>query len=359
MFCRAVDMNNLSQIGLAAIGTGAIVKTMSAHLQARADVNMVAIASATGRAFDETYGFKLKCTVYELLQNDEVDVVYVASANSKHVNFVRSALEAGKHVLCEKPMMYRETQLGQSLMALAALKGRVLMEGVFTAYLPGMAVLRSFAFGKPLRIELNKKIKWTTVEASPLLKNYELGGGVFLGCGSYTAQALLAIVGAEAFRRSSLSWIDTSIDVEPLDNVDKKTVVYIDQGDWKAKLVHEFRNAQKDSIIEYENATVAFELTKMDKFNITTNQGLEYTITVPDPLKTANSHIGLNTEIDVMHKAISDWFRGPGVPQYTAAEMQLVAHFMDTISSKVNSYSRRRLSLDPSKHFDADSTHKD
>lgn len=81
----------------------------------------------------------------------EVDAVYVATPHETHADYVRHALEAGVHVLCEKPMTLTRAET-EELFALAQERGLVLMEAIKTAFAPGfqrmVAVARSGAVGR-------------------------------------------------------------------------------------------------------------------------------------------------------------------------------------------------------------------
>lgn len=75
---------------------------------------------------------------------NDVDVVYVASPHQTHYEYVRMALEHGKHVLCEKPMMLKREQT-EELFKYAKEHGRILFEGIKTAYCPGFEKLLGIA----------------------------------------------------------------------------------------------------------------------------------------------------------------------------------------------------------------------
>lgn len=72
------------------------------------------------------------------------DSVYIASPHQTHYEYVKSALEHGKHVLCEKPMVLRKEQ-AESLFAYARQRNLVLFEGIKTAYCPGFEKLLGIA----------------------------------------------------------------------------------------------------------------------------------------------------------------------------------------------------------------------
>ena len=71
----------------------------------------------------------------DLIRDADVDIVYVGTPHSHHYQHARAALEAGKHVLCEKPFTVNAAQTA-ILVDLAKVKGLFLMEAVWTRYLP-------------------------------------------------------------------------------------------------------------------------------------------------------------------------------------------------------------------------------
>lgn len=326
-------ISSYGKIGWGVIGSGSIVQLMSAHMRRRPDVDMVAIASSTGRVFDDDYGFRLKTTVDDLLHNDDVQVVYVASANSDHAKFVSMALTARKHVLCERPMTMTHSEFHR-LSGEATTHNRILMEGLFTAYLPGMQVLRSFTFGRPLSIEVHSNIKPSILRTSPILGRSDLGGGIFDGCGSYTTFALLSIVGLDYFQMINFDTVQSSFTIDE-NSIDLEATVTIHEPSWSATLHHSFSDLKRRSVVQYETASVEFELSKMDTFWVTRNDGISYTISVPDPLQTIDPHVGLNSELNQMHLAIDMGTTefGAGVEPYTSLEMESVSNFMDHIRS--------------------------
>lgn len=75
---------------------------------------------------------------------DDMDAVYVASPHQTHYGYIKEALEHGKHVLCEKPMVL-ERQQAEELFAYAKEHHLILFEGIKTAYCPGFEKLLGIA----------------------------------------------------------------------------------------------------------------------------------------------------------------------------------------------------------------------
>jgi len=110
----------------------------------RHTITAVASSSGSGRAASflkddinchyasdvKTYG-----TYAKLVEDPNVDIIYVATPHSHHFQNVMLALEAGKHVLCEKAFTVTQAQL-KKLVDKAREKGLFLMEAVWTRYFP-------------------------------------------------------------------------------------------------------------------------------------------------------------------------------------------------------------------------------
>ena len=90
-----------------AVGTGAITKSMLAEYQRSPVLHCTAICSRkeeTGRAMAEAFWIETVYTSMEdMLRDPSIELVYVASPNALHYAQTKACLEAGKHVICEKP----------------------------------------------------------------------------------------------------------------------------------------------------------------------------------------------------------------------------------------------------------------
>ena len=127
------------------IGTGRIANRFIP------EVKLVSGISAQGvynprRESAEAFAKKWEIDAYDDLDAffNDVDVVYVASPHQTHYEYVKSALEHGKHVLCEKPMMLKREQ-AEELFRYAKEHGCILFEGIKTAYCPGFEKLLGIA----------------------------------------------------------------------------------------------------------------------------------------------------------------------------------------------------------------------
>src|SRR5690606_2096929 len=96
------------------IGTGRITRRLVADIQSTDGAEVTAIASRTGQRAQwsaDQYGIAAAVEGYEsLLVRDGVDAVYVALPPSMHAHWAIAAAQAGKHVLCEKPLTVSTAQ---------------------------------------------------------------------------------------------------------------------------------------------------------------------------------------------------------------------------------------------------------
>jgi len=116
----------VKRLKTAVIGTGFMGRV---HLEALRRVEHVDVIAVAGRQMEpakklaEGYGVPEAFDSYdELLKNPELDAVHVCTPNASHYPIVKAALQAGKNVLCEKPVAV-STQEAEELAALAAETG--------------------------------------------------------------------------------------------------------------------------------------------------------------------------------------------------------------------------------------------
>lgn len=132
---------------LALLGTGMIVKEVLPVLKEIEDIELVAIL-ATPRSLDsarelaEIYGLAQATSDYEaVLNNPEVDTVYVGLPNHLHYDYAKKALQAGKHVICEKPFTLTLEEF-EDLVAIAEQRQLFLLEAITNQYLGNFSYVK-------------------------------------------------------------------------------------------------------------------------------------------------------------------------------------------------------------------------
>ena len=126
-----------------------------------------------------------------------VDVVYIASPHETHYGYIKDALEHGKHVLCEKPMVLEKAQ-AEELFGYAREQKLVLFEGIKTAYCPGFHKLLGFASSGTVGTIRNVEACFTKLERPDTREMTNLVyGGSFIELGSYVMLPILKLFGKE------------------------------------------------------------------------------------------------------------------------------------------------------------------
>ncbi len=129
----------MNEIKFGVIGTGRMAANMMAAFAHVPGLKVVAIASASqerAARFAEAFLVpKAYGSSEALLADHDVDAVYIANANERHAATVSLALQAGKAVLCEKPMATGAAEARQ-IMAAAQRAGTLCMEAMWTPFLP-------------------------------------------------------------------------------------------------------------------------------------------------------------------------------------------------------------------------------
>ena len=167
------------QLGI--IGTGSIA---SRFVPEADNVNSVQIAAAYNPNHKENKEFCEKFNIPVVAQNleelyEESHAVYIASPHYTHYEYVKSALMAGKHVLCETPFVFSRVQ-AEELYQMASEKNLVLMVALKTAYTPAFGHLFSLLKSRVIGdiVEVNASVTTLTDESSDKLDSKRFGGSM-------------------------------------------------------------------------------------------------------------------------------------------------------------------------------------
>ena len=183
-------------------GTGGIAGRMALALQQTPEAELVAVGSRTDRradAFADEWDVPHRHGDYDDLARDEdVDVVYVATPQSRHADDACRYLDAGKHVLCEKPMAMTEAEVLR-ITASAALAERFCMEAIWSRFLPSYVTLWELLvqgrIGEPQLVEADFGFRMP-VDPGHRLFDPGRGGGALLDLGIYPLQLASWVLGA-------------------------------------------------------------------------------------------------------------------------------------------------------------------
>ncbi len=192
----------------------ALGKSPAAELYASA-----ARSAEKAEKFAETHGGKAYGG-YEALVNDpEVQAVYIATVHATHAELAKMAINAGKPVICEKPF-FTNSKEAKEVIALAKEKNVLIMEAFWTRTQPAYAkmmewiregkigdlrmIRAAFCFPMPYNENLKEHRMW----------NPALGGGALLDAGVYPYEYVTGIMGGAPQELQTLvDWAPTGVDM--------------------------------------------------------------------------------------------------------------------------------------------------
>ncbi|MGA5050738.1 Gfo/Idh/MocA family protein [Streptomyces cellulosae] len=209
------------------LATGGMAATFTADLVNMPDAEVVAVASRSvesAKTFADRFGIPRAYGDWEALAADDgLDVVYVATPHSAHRAAAGMMLEAGQHVLCEKPFTLNAREAAE-LVTLARDGGRFLMEAMWMYCHPMVRRLKALvadgAIGEVRHVQADFGLSGP-FPATHRLRDPALGGGALLDLGVYpvsfahlllgepsdvVARAMLSEEGVDLQTGALLSW---------------------------------------------------------------------------------------------------------------------------------------------------------
>ena len=233
----------------------------------------VAVASRDAdraRAFADELGLEASYGSYEeLLASEAVDAVYVPLPVSMHTEWTVRALEAGKHVLCEKPFATSAEDAARCFDAAEA-AGRRCVEGLMWRHHPQTTLAsRLVADGAIGRLAYVRAALSVGVEPGDIRRSVELGGGALNDLGCYCVSGIRLFAG-----EPGRVWVDQVRDGP--DGVDLRLAATL--------------RMPGDVMAQFD---VALDLTRRDELELV---GTEGRLTVPDPWLCRASHLELSRD---------------------------------------------------------------
>lgn len=213
-------MNSQRSIGWGVVATGNIAHSVTGDLQLLENSRVAAVSSrerARAEAFAKEFGIdQAYDDVDALLDDDAVDVVYVATPHAQHSAIVRSALEAGKAVLCEKSFTTTLADT-EKLVALARERGVFCMEAMWTRFNPLIVKVRELVADGRIG-----EVRSVSAELGMIgpddphhrLWDPALGGGALLDVGVYPVAFAQMLLGTPAEVRVTGSLTARGVDAE-------------------------------------------------------------------------------------------------------------------------------------------------
>ncbi len=276
------------------------------------------IYSVTNRTYCKAIEFAEKYhinTVYKNINdcfNDEnVDIVYIATPHNKHIEYIIKALENGKHVLCEKAITLNYNEL-KSAVDLANSQNLILAEAMTVYNMPLYDELFKYDLGKLQLAQVNFG-SYKEYDMSNRFFNMDLGGGALLDIGVY-----------------ALSCVRMFMNEYP-DNI-KSQVKFAPTGaDEQSNIILKNSNGEMASVTltlhakQPKRATICFEKGYVEIFEYPRCDQAEiyYTNGKREVIKAGNTQKALQYEIENMEKSVSS---GKNIMKldYTADVMKIM-----------------------------------
>ncbi|MDW8767872.1 Gfo/Idh/MocA family oxidoreductase, partial [Streptococcus suis] len=174
----------------ATLGTGVIANELVQALQAMGG-NLYSVANRTydkGVEFAQKYGIeKVYREIDEVFEDPEVDIIYISTPHNTHINYLRKALKARKHVLCEKSITLNSEELAEAIQ-LAEENQVILAEAMTIFHMPIYRqlseVVASGKLGDLKMIQMNFG-SYKEYDMTNRFFNKNLAGGALLDIGVY------------------------------------------------------------------------------------------------------------------------------------------------------------------------------
>lgn len=290
------------------LATGAIARTFARAAASSTKSELVAVASRDGaraESFAREHGGVRAHAGYDaLLADPDVDAVYVATPHPQHADWTIRALEAGKHVLCEKPLGLNHAEV-MAMVDAAEQSDRFLMEAFMYRCHPQtdaiLHLLRDGAIGRICHVSAGFGFRAPVNPDSRLFAS-ALGGGGIMDVGCYPVSAARLIAGMEPVKVSAGGHLGpTGVD------------------HWSAALLT-FGNDMTAHVATAVTATLDNELTIY---------GETGRIRVPDPWKCADDAGRWQFEL-IRHGTAPEHVHGRAAPLYVLE----IDHAADRIATR-------------------------
>lgn len=187
------------QLALGIIGTGRIAQRFADMVK---QTGLVRLSCIYNPHIESASEFAIRNEVSHYTDEWEkfllmTDAAYIASPHQTHAGYVRKLLQAGKHVLCEKPMSFDRAE-AERLYGLAREKNRVLREAMKTAYCPGFLAMMEVAGSGKIGTIYDVEACFSRLTPTNVREFTDRKyGGSFTEFGSYVLLPVLKLLGTD------------------------------------------------------------------------------------------------------------------------------------------------------------------
>ena len=171
------------------LGAGRIATTLAETMNKMPEVECYGVASRDlekAETFAKDHGFQHAFGSYEdMLSDENVELVYIATPHSHHYRHIKMCLGAGKHVLCEKSFTVNAKQAAE-VFRIAGEKELLLTEAIWTRYMPSRKIIDDLLAEKVVGdvMKMTANLNYPLLNKERIVK-LELAGGALLDVGIY------------------------------------------------------------------------------------------------------------------------------------------------------------------------------
>jgi predicted dehydrogenase/threonine dehydrogenase-like Zn-dependent dehydrogenase len=240
---RSIRPAKVDQIGVGVIGAGNFAQSMLLpHLQAASNVDLIGVATLSPlqtKDVAERFGFQLAAsTEHEIIENEHVNGVVIATRHDSHASLVLNSLHAGKAVHVEKPLCLKRDELDKIVDAYQAFEKAFLMVGFNRRFAPLVQQMTEFFANRIEPLAMTYRINAGYIPLDHWTQDPQQGGGRILGevCHfidllQYFAGATVKSVGARAMPNQGKYINDNLAVVVELSDGSIGNILYTANGD--------------------------------------------------------------------------------------------------------------------------------
>jgi predicted dehydrogenase len=219
---RTAPRQTAGPVRVGLIGPGGFAARVLVPALVEGGARLVAVAGGSGpsaEAAARRLGFeRVAETEAALIDNDSVDAVIVSTRHGSHAALVRQALDAGKHVFCEKPLALTLEELDGVLRAATESIG-ILAVGFNRRFAPLLRELRDFVSSPPSPVASTYRVSAGRLPPDHWTHDLEQGGGRLIGECCHFIDSLLFVTGSEIEEVHATGYGDSQLPVQARDNV--------------------------------------------------------------------------------------------------------------------------------------------
>ena len=202
-------------------GLGNIARKFAGDLIGVPQAELIAVASSDidrARTFQSEFDALKAYDNYEDLYRDpEIEIIYIASLNQNHKSMSMAALQAGKGVLCEKPLGLNTKEM-QEMIALAQKQNCFLMAALWSRFNPAIRKVKQWVeegqIGDPKFLYAEFYFYRLNLDSSHRLMDPNKGGGVLLDIGVYPLFLAYLILGKPKYIAAQSLFANTGVDAQ-------------------------------------------------------------------------------------------------------------------------------------------------